>query len=62
MLDELKGSEVEVAYGIDSNTERMYADINIISPDAPFEEVFSISTVPSIDNPSMIKYSMYGYV
>lgn len=42
LLGELRGSEVEVAYGIDSNTERMYADINIISPDAPFEEVDAI--------------------
>ncbi|MDE7016453.1 MAG: hypothetical protein K2P65_02605 [Lachnospiraceae bacterium] len=42
LFDELKGSEVEVKYIIDKRADTMYADVDIITPEEPFEEVDAI--------------------
>lgn len=38
LVDELKGTGVEVAYGIDKNAEGIYADIEVFSVDDNLEE------------------------
>lgn len=42
LLDELKDSAVEVAYGIDRNAECIYADVDIISADDELDDVDAI--------------------
>lgn len=42
LLDELKDSEIEVAYGIDKNADRIYADVDVISVDDDLEDVDAI--------------------
>ena len=42
LLDELKDSEVEVAYGIDQNAAGIYADVDIVSVDDTLEDVDAI--------------------
>lgn len=39
LLDELKGTSIEVAYGIDKKSDSLYADIDIVSMDDVLEEV-----------------------
>lgn len=42
LLDELKDSEVQVAYGIDQNADGIYADVDIVSVEDTLEEVDAI--------------------
>lgn len=42
LYEELSDSEVEVKYIIDKNADSMYADVDIIRPDEPLEEVDAI--------------------
>lgn len=42
LLDELKGSDVQVAYGIDKNADGIYADVETVSMEDPLEEVDAI--------------------
>lgn len=42
LLDELKDSEVEVAYGIDKNADGIYADVDIVSVDDELDDVDAI--------------------
>lgn len=42
LVDELKGSEVTVAYGIDKNADSIYADVDIVSMEDDLEEVDAI--------------------
>lgn len=46
LFDELKNSEVEVAYGIDKNAAGLYADIDIVSPDEDMGDVDAIVVTP----------------
>lgn len=39
LLDELRGSEVKVAYGIDKNADSIYTDIDIVSIEDALEKV-----------------------
>lgn len=41
-VEELKGSGVEIAYGIDRNADGLYADIDIVSPDDELEDVDAV--------------------
>lgn len=41
-MEELKDSDIEVAYGIDRNAYRIYADVDIISVDDNLEDVDAI--------------------
>lgn len=42
LLEELKGSEIEVVYAIDKNSNQILADVNIVSVDDYLEEVDAI--------------------
>ncbi len=42
LLDELKDSEVEVKYIIDKKADMMYADVDIVTPEEPLDEVDAI--------------------
>ena len=42
LIEELKGSEVEVAYGIDKNAGGIYADIEVVTPDETLKEVNAV--------------------
>lgn len=42
LLDDLKETEIEVAYGIDKNADNLYADVDIISPEDEFLPVDAI--------------------
>lgn len=42
LVDELKGSDIKVKYGIDRNAEKIYADVDVITPDSYLEEVDAI--------------------
>lgn len=42
LVDELKGSEITVAYGIDKNADSIYADVDIVSMEDNLEEVDAI--------------------
>lgn len=42
LLEELKNSEVEIAYGIDKNADGIYADVDIVSADDNLEDVDAI--------------------
>ena len=42
LVDELKDTEVEVAYGIDRKEDSLYADVDIVSADDSLEEVDAI--------------------
>lgn len=42
LIDELRGSSVEISYGIDKNADTIYSDINLVSPDDILEEVDAI--------------------
>lgn len=39
LYEELKGTGIEVKYGIDKNWENIYADIDIVSPEGYLEDV-----------------------
>ena len=42
LFDELKDSEVEVKYIIDKKADMMYADVDIVTPEEPLDEVDAI--------------------
>ena len=42
LYEELKDTDVEVKYGIDKNRDKIYADIDIITPEDDLEEVDAI--------------------
>lgn len=42
LYDELKDSEVEVKYIIDKNADALYADVDVVTPYDPLEEVDAI--------------------
>jgi hypothetical protein len=42
LLDELKGTDIKVAYGIDKNADSIYADVDVVSMDDDFKEVDAI--------------------
>lgn len=42
LFDELKDSEVEVKYIIDKKADTMYADVDIVTPEEPLDEVDAI--------------------
>ena len=42
LIEELKGSEIKVAYGIDRNAGGLYADVDIVSPDDSLEDVDAV--------------------
>lgn len=46
LLNELKNSGIEVAYGIDRNAGHIFADCKVITPDEEFEDVDAIVVTP----------------
>lgn len=46
LLNELKNSGIEVAYGIDRNADHIFADCKVITPDEEFEDVDAIVVTP----------------
>ncbi len=42
LVEELMGSNIVVKYGIDRNADKIYAEFDIVRPDAPLEEVDAI--------------------
>lgn len=42
LLKELKESGIKVKYGIDSNSDAVYSDINVVSPESDLEEVDAV--------------------
>jgi hypothetical protein len=42
LLDELKNSNIKVAYGIDKKADSIYADVDIVTMDDDFEKVEAI--------------------
>lgn len=39
LLEELKNTDIHIAYGIDKNADSIYEDVNVISPDNKFQDV-----------------------
>lgn len=46
LVNELKGSSIEVKYGIDKNAGRLYAEMDIVTPDEPLEDVDAVVVTP----------------
>lgn len=42
LLDELRGTNIQIAYGIDKNADEIYADVNIVSMEDSLEEVDAV--------------------
>jgi hypothetical protein len=42
LVDELKNTDIKVAYGIDKNAELLYVDVNVVTMDDDLEEVDAI--------------------
>lgn len=42
LVDELKGSDVEIAYGIDRKADTIYADIDVVSLEDSLESVDAV--------------------
>lgn len=42
LVEELKGTDIEIAYGIDRNTDGIYADIDVLTPEQELENVDAI--------------------
>ncbi len=42
LLGEFKASDVKVKYGIDRNADRIFADVEVVTPDSYLEEVDAI--------------------
>ena len=42
LLDDLKGSEIEVAYGIDRNAERIFSEVEIVNIDDTLQPVDAV--------------------
>lgn len=45
-LEEIKGSRIEVAYGIDKNTNDIFENIEIRNPNGPLEDVDAVVVTP----------------
>lgn len=39
LVEELKGSNIGIKYGIDKNADRIYANVDVVAPDSVLEEV-----------------------
>lgn len=46
LLDEIKGSRVEIAYGIDKSAADIFENIEICNPDGSLEEVDAVVVTP----------------
>lgn len=46
LVEELAGSDIHIRYGIDQNAERMYADLDLVTPDAKMEKVDAVVVTP----------------
>lgn len=46
LVEELKGTNIEIAYGIDKNADSIYADIDMMSIDEQLDEVDAIVVTP----------------
>lgn len=46
LFDELKDTEVSIAYAIDKNADRLYADIDIVTIEENLEEVDAVIVTP----------------
>lgn len=46
LLNELKGTGIEVAYGIDQKADERYSDVDIVSPDDELQSVDAIVVTP----------------
>ena len=46
LYDELKETEIDIKYAIDKNADRIYTDLNIITPEDSFEAVDAIIVTP----------------
>ncbi len=46
LFDELKGSELEIAYAIDKNADIIYTDIDVVSPEDELGKVDAIIVTP----------------
>lgn len=42
LIDELRDSEIRIAYGIDKNPEGIYADIEVVHPEESLKEVDAV--------------------
>lgn len=42
LIEELKGSDIKIKYGIDRNADKIYADIDVVTPESALEEVDAI--------------------
>ncbi len=42
LLEELKGTDIQVAYGIDKNADSIYADVDVVSLEDTLEDVDAI--------------------
>lgn len=42
LFEELKDTDIEVKYGIDKNSDKIYADIDMVNPEDDLEEVDAI--------------------
>lgn len=46
LYDELRGSEVEVAYAIDKNADEIFSEVDVVSPDAELDQVDAVIVTP----------------
>lgn len=46
LVEELKGSNIQIKYAIDQKADTIYSDINIVTPDDELEEVDAIVVTP----------------
>ena len=46
IVEELKNSNIEIAYGIDKNASGIYTDINMVTPEENLEKVDAIIVTP----------------
>lgn len=42
LIDELKGSKIEIAYGIDQRASSIYADVDIVSAEDTLKDVDAV--------------------
>lgn len=42
LVEELRGSKIKIAYGIDQNAQRIYSDIKVITLEEPLEKVDAV--------------------
>ncbi len=46
LIDELKGSDIRVVYGIDKNASDIYSDIDVVTPDEELANVDAVIVTP----------------